>query len=101
MRPAQWGYVGQQLGRHVEPFVPPLCDGMAEMDGIPVDDDRGQKIEAGNPVMLSLCRAIADFTLATDTERILEGMVGFTLVEPDLGAPLHVRVEDPLYNYVE
>jgi len=27
------------------------------------------KIEAGNPVMLSLCRAIADFTLATDTER--------------------------------
>lgn len=24
--------------------------------------------------------------------------MGFTLVEPDLGAPLHVRVEDPLYN---
>lgn len=45
-----------------------------------------QEVEAGDPLMLSLCRAIADFTLATDTERILEGMVGLSLVEPDLGA---------------
>lgn len=73
-----------------------LC--IAEMDGIPVDDDRGQEVEASDPVMLSICRAIADFTLATDTKGIPEGMVGLALVEPDLGTPLHVRVEDPLYR---
>ncbi len=39
----------QQLRRHVEPFVPPLCNGMAEMDGIPADDNRGQEVEAGDP----------------------------------------------------
>ena len=98
MRPTQRRYVREKLGRNVEPFVPPLCDGMAEMNGIPAEDDRGQEVEVGDPVVLSLSRAIADFTLATDTKGTLEGMVGLTLIEPDLGAPLHVRVENPLYN---
>ena len=70
--------MGQKVGRHVNPFVPSLCDGMAEMNGIPIDDDCCQEVEAGDPVVLPLRRTITDFTLATDAERILEGMVGFT-----------------------
>jgi len=33
--------VGQKFERHVESIVSALCDGMAEMGGIPIDDDRG------------------------------------------------------------
>lgn len=71
---------------------------MAEVDGIPIDDDCGQEVEPGDPVVLAFGGAITDLTLATDAERILERMVGFTLVEPDLGAPLHIGVENPFYE---
>jgi hypothetical protein len=71
---------------------------MAEMDGIPIDDNRGQEIKPSDPVMLSLCRAIADFTLTTDAKSILERMIGFALTVLDLGTSLHIRVEDLLYD---
>ena len=34
--------MGQKLGQNVEPFVLSLSDSMAEMDGIPLDDNCGQ-----------------------------------------------------------
>ncbi|SUF54975.1 RepFIB replication protein A [Salmonella enterica] len=46
--------------------------------------------------MLPLCRAIANFPLPPDTERVFERMVGLSLVKTDLSTPLHVRVQDPL-----
>lgn len=40
----------------------------------------------------ALGNAVADFTLATDAQRILESMVDLVFVEADLGKPLHVGV---------
>jgi hypothetical protein len=48
--------------------------------------------------VLPLCRAIANFPLPPDTERIFERMVGLSLVKTDLSTPLHVRIQDPLNN---
>lgn len=48
--------------------------------------------------MLPLSGAIANFSLATNAQRILERMMGFALVETDLSAALHVGVENPLYK---
>jgi hypothetical protein len=55
--------VGQKLGRAVQPGALP-----------------------GDPVVLSFAHPVADFALATDAQRVLQGVVRFALVEPDLGA---------------
>ena len=90
----------QKFGRHIESFASPFGDRVADVDSVPVDDDCGEQVEASNPVMLPFGGAVTDFALAADAQRILESMVSLALVETDLGAPLHVRVEDPL-NYKE
>lgn len=53
-------------------FVSPRSDSATEMNGIPVNDDCGEQVEPGNPVVLSLRGAVTDFALATDAQRILE-----------------------------
>jgi len=58
--------MGQQVVGRIEPFASPGFDGMAEMQGVPVDDDGGEQVEAGDAVMLPLCRTVADLALATD-----------------------------------
>jgi hypothetical protein len=68
--------VRQKFRRHIKPLISPLCDCMAEMKGIPVDDDCGKQVESGDPVMLALGGSVTDFTLTTDAERILESVVG-------------------------
>lgn len=73
--------MGQEFGRNIKSFVPSLSDRAAQMNGIPVDDNCGKQVEAGDPVMLPLSGAIANFALATNTQRILERMMGFALVE--------------------
>lgn len=88
----------QKFGRHIKSFIPALCDRMAEVDRVPIDDDGGEQVEAGDPVMLALGGSATDFFLAADTQSIVERVVGLTLVEADLGTPLHVGVGDPLYN---
>ena len=88
----------QKFWRHIKSFVPPLGDRVADVNGVPIDNECGEQVEAGDPVMLTFGGSVTDFTLATDAQRILEGMVGLALIETDLSTPLHVRVEDPLYN---
>ncbi len=44
--------MGQEFGAHVKVFVPSLFDRAAQMDGIPVDDDCGEQVEAGDTAML-------------------------------------------------
>jgi hypothetical protein len=58
--------VRQKFRRHIQSFVSPLGDRVADVDGVPVDDDRGEQVEADDPVMLPLGGAVTDFTLATD-----------------------------------
>ena len=43
----------RNFGRDVEAGVLPGEDGLTELQRVPVDDDRGQQVEAGEPVVLS------------------------------------------------
>lgn len=87
----------QQLRRHVEPFVSPILDGVAETCSIPVDDDCCEQIQPGDPIMLTFRRSIADFPLATDTQGVLQGVMSLTFVEANLRTALHIGIENPFY----
>lgn len=66
---------------------------MAEVQGIPIDDDGGEQVEPGNTVVLALGGTVADFALASDPQGVLQRMVRLALVEADLGAALHNTVD--------
>jgi len=46
--------------------------------------------------MLPFTCPIANFTLPSDAQGILEGVMCFALVQADLGAALHVGVQQPV-----
>ena len=56
--------MGEKMVGGIEPFAAPGLNGMAKVQGVPVDDDGGEQVEAGDPVMLTLRRAVADFASA-------------------------------------
>ena len=80
----------------VETGLAPGCDSLTEMQSVPIDHDGGEEIEAGHAVMLSLGGAISDFALPADAQGVLEGVMGLALVQADLGATLHVGIEQPV-----
>lgn len=96
MSPTERRDVREQLGRTVQPIMLSLRDGVSEMLGVPVDDDCGQQVQACHAEVLTFGGAIADFALAADAQGVFQGMVGFTFVQADLGAALHVGVEQPV-----
>ena len=65
----------QEVWWAVEPGPAAGGDGVAEMLGIPVDDDGGEQVETRHTVMLPLGSTVADFTLPPDTQGVLEGVV--------------------------
>ena len=83
--------MGQELGLDGQPGVFPLSDRFAELGGIPVNDDGGEQVEPGHAVVLALAGAVADFALASDPERVLEGVMSLALVRAGVGAALSVR----------
>src|SRR3546814_20459474 len=68
---------------------------MAKVQGVPVDDNGGEQVEAGDPVMLTLSRPVADFALTADAQGILQRMMCLALVETDLCTALHACVDYP------
>ena len=68
---------------------------MPEMLGVPINDDRGEQIEAGHAEVLPFGGSVADFALAADAQGVFQGVVCFTLVQTDLRTALHVRIEQP------
>jgi hypothetical protein len=96
MGPSEGRDVSQKVGRTVEPGAAAACDGPSEMLCVPVDDDSGEQIEACHTEVLAFGRPVADFALAPDAEGVFEGMMGLALVQTDLGAALHVGIEQPL-----
>ena len=62
----------------------------------PVDDDRGQQVEAGDPVVLSFLGSVSQFAALVEVDGALEGMVSLALVQSDLGASAHVGVRGPV-----
>lgn len=83
--PAQRRDMRQTFGRHTKSFIPALCDCMAQMESVPVYDDCGEQVQPGDAVILALGGSVSDFTLAADTQRILDSMVSLAFVEADLG----------------
>ena len=71
-------------------------DSVSETFGVPVDDDRCEEIEPGDPEVLTPGRPIADLSLAADPQGILESMVRLALVQADLRPALHVTIEQPV-----
>ena len=53
--------MGQEFVRNLEPGLPPREDGVAELQRVPVDDDRGQQVEPGDPVVLPLPGSVPQF----------------------------------------
>jgi hypothetical protein len=48
--------------------------------------------------VLSLPRSIPNFTLSSNSQGILHCVVSFAFVQADLGAALHVGIQQPIYN---
>ena len=88
--------MGQELWLDRQVGVFPLSDRFAEMGGIPVNDDGGEQVEPGHAVVLALARAVADFALASDPERVLERVMSLALVQAGVGPALHIGVEQPV-----
>ena len=98
MGPSQWRDVRQKAWRTVETSTLSGGDGMAKVLAIPVDDDRGQQVQPGHAIVLSLRGSVSDFALATDTEGVFQRMMCLTFVQADLCAALHVGVQQPIDN---
>ena len=88
--------MGQEFWLDRQVGVFPLSDRFAEMGGIPVNDDGGEQVEPGHAVVLALARAVADFALASDPERVLERVMSLALVQAGVGPALHIGVEQPV-----
>lgn len=103
--------MGQKVWRAIQAVVAAAGDGMPEMLGVPVDDDRGKQVQPGHAEVLAFGGPVADFALAADTEGVFQSMMGLALVEADLGQSsgkqspglfadpphtLHVGVEPPV-----
>jgi hypothetical protein len=72
--------MGEKMVGGIQPFASSGFDGMAEVQGVPVDDDGGEQVESGDPVVLTLGGAVADLALAADAQGILQCMVRFAFV---------------------
>lgn len=78
-----------------EPFASSDLDRMAEMQGVPVDDDGGEQVQARNPVVLAFGSAVADLALPADAQGVLQCVMRLALVKADLLTTLHAGVEYP------
>ena len=85
----------QQSGVTIQPRPLPRGHGLAEVLGVPVDDDGGEQVETGHAIVLPLGGTVADFALPPDAQGVFKGVMGLTLVQADLGPALHVCVEQP------
>ena len=66
------------------------------MLGIPEDDDGGEQVHAGNPVMLAFGGAVADFSTTMEADGAFQRVMGLALVEPDLGTTLQIGIQNPV-----
>lgn len=80
--------MGQEFGRDLEAGILAGEDSRAELQCVPVDDDRGQQVEAGDPVMLSLLGSVPQFAALVEIDGALEGMMRLALRKGKQGRPL-------------
>ena len=75
MRPSERRDVGQELRGNAESVAVALHDSMAEVKGVPVDNDGGKEVQAGDAEVLAFGGAVADFALTADAQGVLERVV--------------------------
>jgi len=95
MCPSEGRDVGEEIRWCIQPGLFPLRRREAELLGIPIDYDGGEQVEPCDAKMLAFCGSIPDFSLTADPQGAFQSMVRFTLVEANLCASLHVRIEQP------
>ena len=96
MLPSQRRDMGQEIGRQRLSIAFLVGDDFAELHGVPEDDDGGEQVHAGDPVMLAFGGTVADFTPAMEADGSFQRVMGLALVEPDLGAALEIGVQNPV-----
>lgn len=86
----------QKIGRAVQACTATGRYSLTKVLGVPIDNDGGKQVEASHAIVLALGRAVADFALASDAQSVFQGMVRLALVQPNLGATLHIGVKQPV-----
>ena len=71
---------------------------MTNVLGVPIDDDGGQQVQASHAVVLALGGSIADFALTANAQSVFQGMVSLPLIQTNIGASLHIGIEQPVDN---
>ena len=69
---------------------------MAQVLGVPIDDDRGQQVETCHAVVLALGGSIADFALAANAQGVFQGVVRLPIIQTNIGTSLHIGIEQPV-----
>ena len=73
-----------------------FCDDFAELHGVPEDDNGGEQVHAGYPVVLSFRRTVADFASPVEADSPLQRVMRLALVEADLAAALEIDIQNPV-----
>ena len=60
--------MGQEFGRVLEAGLLPGEAGLAELQRVPVEDDRGQQVKAGDPVVLAFPGSVAQFAALVEVD---------------------------------
>jgi len=84
MSPTEWRDVRQKIRRAIHSSVAASGDGFSKMLDVPVNDDGCEQVQPGHAEVLSFGCSVADFTLASDAQSILEGVMGLAFVEAEL-----------------
>lgn len=69
---------------------------MAQVLGIPIDNDSGQQVETCHAVVLALSAPITDFALAANAKGVFQGVMRLALIQTNIGTALHIGIEQPV-----
>lgn len=81
MLPAQRCQVGQQVIRNIFSLVAQHFDGAVQIDSVPEDNSRNDKVEAAGQMLLAFIGVISDSTEPMKTDGARERVAGLPFVE--------------------
>jgi hypothetical protein len=84
--------VGEQLVRQRFALGAKLCNGAAEVDGVPEDDGGDREVEAGGTVALIFEGAVPDLAVTMKKQGAGERVSGLAFVEPGVGTASERRI---------
>ena len=76
----------QQIVGDAEALTPQMLDSSLQIDGVPVNDSRGDEAQARCAEALVLKCAVADFTLPVKEYSSAQRVAGFAFVEAGMAA---------------